>query len=133
MYAREFLTESTSTSREHFNDIADDFIAFAMKELELETLPNIEFRYEPLEGTFGHYNPEDQSIVLVAVGRHPVDIFRTLAHEMVHYKQDMDNKLHPESGETGSDEENEANALAGVVMRNFSREYPDYIKTLRPL
>ena len=40
-------------------------------------------------------------------------------------KQDLQDVLGPESGATGSKEENEANATAGVVMRNYSEQNPE--------
>jgi hypothetical protein len=75
--------------------------------------------------TFGQYKPETKTIYLVAKGRHPKDVMRTLAHELVHYKQDQEDRLNAESGATGSNEENEANAMAGVVMRNYSEKNPE--------
>jgi hypothetical protein len=50
---------------------------------------------------------------------------RTLAHELVHYKQDIEDRLDDNSGATGSPEENEANAQAGVVMRDYSEQNPE--------
>jgi len=49
------------------------------------------------------------------------DILRTLAHELVHRKQEEDGRLTPTSGETGSPIEDEANAMAGVLLRNFGK------------
>jgi hypothetical protein len=49
------------------------------------------------------------------------DILRTLAHELVHRKQDEDGRLDITSGETGSEIENEANAQAGILLRNFGK------------
>ena len=37
-------------------------------------------------------------------------------------------KLNNNSGETGSDEENEANSLAGVIMREYGRNNPKIYK-----
>ena len=53
------------------------------------------------------------------------DILRTLAHELVHYKQDIQNRLTPESGKTGHAHENEANAAAAIMMRNFAQMRPE--------
>jgi Zn-dependent peptidase ImmA (M78 family) len=49
------------------------------------------------------------------------DILRTLAHELVHRKQHEDGRINYESGETGSEIENEANAQAGILLRNFGK------------
>jgi Zn-dependent peptidase ImmA (M78 family) len=59
------------------------------------------------------------------MNRHPNDILRTIAHELVHYKQDTEHRLEPDSGTTGSPEENQANAVAGIVMRHFNKQYPE--------
>jgi hypothetical protein len=79
--------------------------------------------------TFGMY-VEGENVLYVALSnRHPIDILRTIAHELTHYKQDTDHKLNDESGFTGSPEENEANSMAGIVMRHFNKQYPEYLST----
>ena len=111
------------------HSLLPNFIKFACEELGLEEYPTIDVVNEvPGDAglTFGAYHPQSNTIYLVAKGRHPKDVFRTLAHELVHYKQRQENRITPESGETGSDEENEANAQAGVVMRNYSQANPTF-------
>lgn len=72
--------------------------------------------------SFGVFDGE--SIKVVAMNRHPMDVMRTLAHEIVHWKQkESGAEL---DGSDGSDAENEANAMAGVIMRRFGERYPDY-------
>ena len=51
-----------------------------------------------------------------------MDIFRTVAHELVHHSQNENSKLPPDAGTTGSDYENQANAMAGVLMRNYAQD-----------
>jgi len=61
--------------------------------------------------------------------RHPLDIFRSVAPELVHHKQNEDGRLGKDiakEGATGSDIENEANSEAGKVMRYFGKENPFY-------
>ena len=41
----------------------------------------------------GHYDYEDKKIVLMVNGRHPKDVLRTFAHEMIHHKQNLDGRL----------------------------------------
>ena len=50
------------------------------------------------------------------------DILRTLAHELVHRKQDEDERIDYNSGDTGSEIENEANAKAGILLRKFGKQ-----------
>lgn len=106
--------------------LAKDFIKFLVKELDLKSLPaSIKFAdgdYAAQHLTFGTYNPKTDEIVIVKANRHPVDVLRTLAHELVHHKQrEAGEEL---NGEDGSNTENEANALAGKFMREY--------RTLRP-
>jgi Zn-dependent peptidase ImmA (M78 family) len=81
--------------------------------------------------TFGLYQNKSNRLEVVKKNRHPVDILRTLAHELVHYKQDIEDRLGPHSGKTGSDIENQAHAVAGVIMRHINKKYPHYLKLKR--
>jgi len=105
-----------------------DFVDFASGELQLKDTPKIHVINSP-EFTqkwksFGGYQPMHNKIAIVIKGRGLADILRTLAHEMVHAQQMQLNKLDVSSGETGSPVENEANALAGVLMRNYGQKNP---------
>ena len=118
------LFESKSKS-----SVLGDFLKFAVKQLKLTQLPKIKFQKKHSASnptTFGYFDPETDHIVIVLDGRHPMDIMRTLAHELVHYKQRLKNKLHNDSGETGSEHENEANAAAGILMRDFGKQHAEY-------
>jgi Zn-dependent peptidase ImmA (M78 family) len=112
----------------HENDFIKSFLPFVQKQLDIEHLPTIRVvdRVPGADGmTFGCFKPEENTIYLVTKGRHPKDAMRTLAHELVHYKQDIEDRLDDNSGATGSPEENEANAQAGVVMRDYSEQNPE--------
>jgi len=107
-----------------------DFLPLAMKELDLSQLPPI--KLEPKieqknQPTFGRFQEKAQVIYLGIKNRHPIDILRTLAHELVHYKQLLDGKLGSKhSGDTGSPTENEAHVRAGIIMRHFGKQFPHY-------
>jgi hypothetical protein len=107
--------------------IAKEFIKFAVQELGIQQLPtDIKFvgnEYAVKHMTFGTYNPDQNVIVIVKANRHPVDVLRTLAHELVHHKQREDGQ-HLD-GSDGSDTENEANARAGELMRKFRQTIPE--------
>lgn len=45
-------------------------------------------------GVTGYYNPTQMSITLFTTGRHPKDVLRSFAHEMIHYCQDCEDRLH---------------------------------------
>lgn len=67
--------------------------------------------------SFGSYDPVNDQIVISYGGRHITDVLRTLSHELVHLAQAQISPLTGSDGATGSDVENEANALAGILMR----------------
>jgi hypothetical protein len=109
--------------------IMGDFLPVAMKELKLKVLPDFKLVLRVPENeqpTFGKFVPDENKIYLAIDQRHPLDILRTLAHELVHFKQGIEHKLNPNSGKTGSPEENEAHEFAGIIMRNFNKTHPQY-------
>ncbi len=128
MKVTELLRESVG-GKVDLLDALEKFLPFIKSELDLPSLPKISLVDkvpEDNQPTFGRYSTEDSSIVLAVLNRHPIDILRTFAHELVHYKQDIENRLDPHSGETGSNEENEANGQAGIIMRNFAKDHPQF-------
>jgi len=108
-------------------NITDEFVKFVAKELQLQSLPaSIKFvgsDYSKEHLTFGTYRPDTNEIVIVKGNRHIADVLRTLAHEMVHHKQREEGK--PADGRDGSPVENEANAVAGELMRKFRYVRPE--------
>ncbi len=101
------------------------FIEYCKSELSIQTLPDIkliadknfvsEFR------SFGEYNPNENSIKVFYKGRNLADVCRSLAHELVHHRQNELDMIYNTAGETGSEVENEANALAGILMRDYGK------------
>jgi hypothetical protein len=106
-----------------------EFVGYCREYLKLKSLPPLKMSYDPTTAesrrSFGGYDPNNKSVELSVANRHQADVFRTLAHELVHYKQDIQNRLTPESGKTGHPHENEANAAAAIMMRNFAQMRPE--------
>lgn len=128
MRAKEFLSESQH--RDLFIEMFKKFLPLAMHYLQLERLPKMVFLKnvgDADQPTFGKYVNEEKTLFIALSNRHPNDILRTIAHELQHYSQDIKNQLNPKSGTTGSPEENEANAMAGIVLRHFNKKYPEYL------
>lgn len=109
------------------DSLFDDFISYACHELQIETPPTLEIKQMVGEEqpSFGAYVPNDHHIFINPTGRNMVDILRTLAHELVHAKQNELGILRADSGETGSDHENDANAIAGILMRDYGKQHPE--------
>ena len=111
-------------------DALRDFFPIAIKHLKLDHIPKIELVKSIPDAnvpTFGRFVNETKVISLVIANRQPVDILRTLAHEMVHYSQGQEHQLNKDSWHTGSPIENQAHEVAGVIMRDFDKAYTEYL------
>jgi len=122
---KKFLNEVYDDSKakiiDRFMDYATDYLSIDRPKIKLINQDG----YTQQHRSFGGYSPSDKKVMVVVYNRNMADILRTLAHELVHHMQNLDNRLNPKSGEDGSPEENEANSLAAVMMRKFGRENPD--------
>jgi hypothetical protein len=100
--------------------------------LNIEPLPTMEFidgDTENAENFFGktaYYDPNKQHIVLYTEGRHPKDILRSYAHEMIHHIQYLEDRLHNiTTTNTNEDEdldaiEKEAYVRGNMTFRNWT-------------
>lgn len=116
------LTESQTST-------IGEFIKYSIQNLGIKNPPaGLTLSYNNEEAkqrcSFGTFNPNNNKIWLYVANRNMADILRTLGHELVHRKQDEDGRINMSSGNTGSDIENEANAMAGVLLRNFGKQNP---------
>ena len=127
----EIITINENLTHKHFGPMLDAFIDFASEKLGIKSGPNIKYKDEEQgdQPSFGGYNPTTNDLMIYTKNRHPMDIFRTVAHELCHHKQNHDGKLGKDieqEGSTGSDIENEANSEAGKIMRWFAKANPSY-------
>jgi hypothetical protein len=103
----------------------EDFVEFAVRRLDIDKAPELKFvkdrDWAVERHSFGQYNPNDNTLTVYINNRNMADVLRTLGHELVHHRQNELGKIQNDSGKTGSDIENEANALAGVLMRDYGR------------
>lgn len=115
-----------SISFDQSKKIISKFLKFAQDQLDLDKLPKIHLltdsEHSVEQSSFGGYS--NGHVYLTIKNRHINDCLRSLAHELVHYKQDLAGELHPGSGQDGSPEENEANAQAAVVLRKWGKLHP---------
>ena len=117
------LSIQEEANKKHVEENIRDFIDFCIRWLNLDNTPKIDTvhdaKWSADKGTFGQFNSRDGQITVSIGGRHPVDAMRTIAHELVHYAQNEQQSLPPGAGETGSRWENDANATAGQIMRDY--------------
>jgi len=80
------------------DSLFEKFMAYACNELQIQNPPTFEVRYEYGEDqpSFGAYVPSKHHISVNPSNRNIVDVLRTLAHELVHAKQNEMGILQPE-------------------------------------
>ena len=118
------LKEKTSNSKQ---TSINDFVEFASKRLNLKETPKVnlvsgnEFKNEL--AALGGYDPSSKEIFVATDKRLTADILRTIAHEMVHRKQEEKGFLKniDKDGAAGSKIENQANSIAGILMREYGK------------
>jgi len=119
-------------SNNEIREIVTPFLKFVHEYLKLEKLPHVKLvrSLESTSGqpTFATFSPSKEYIEVAYGNRHIADILRSLAHELVHSRQNQAGELHDQSGETGSDHENEANAEAGAILRLYSKKHPELLQ-----
>jgi len=80
--------------------LIQQFMPFAKEKMGFSRPPRLFLRQDPQNaanplGKTGFYDPQAESITLYTTGRHPKDIMRSLAHELMHHTQkcngDFDN------------------------------------------
>ena len=131
---QEVLTENASYSQhiDVMEKIAQLTNHMIDKGMNIEPLPTMEFidgdseNAKDFFGKTAYYDPNRQHIVLYTEGRHPKDIVRSYAHEMIHHIQHLEDRLGDVSGtDTTSDEhltklEKEANLRGTMTFRNWT-------------
>ena len=123
------LEETLTEPQDKTDNIIADFIDFVSQALDLQQVPKITFSDDEQLAkkmhALGAYQPKTDELLVVKGSRLTADILRTLAHELVHRKQAEIGPLSAEDGKTGSEAENEANAAAGVLLRQFGQYRPE--------
>jgi hypothetical protein len=102
------------------------------KGMNIEPLPNVEFvdgdkaNAREFLGKTAYYDPNSATIVLYTEGRHPKDIVRSFAHEMIHHIQNLEGRLgnitttNTQEDDALNDIEAEANLKGTMTFRNWT-------------
>lgn len=129
MRAEDFLKESTYT--EHEEQIRD-FIEWCVKKLKIkEKLPTIKFQDEKEsedQHRTGYYSDDDDIMWIYTGKRNLIDILRTVAHELTHRKQHEGGRTYPGQSYPGSKIEQQADIMAGILMKLYGKEHPEIIE-----
>jgi Fe-Mn family superoxide dismutase len=107
------------------SDFVNKFVKLLQREFPLKTDLKIYFLNQK-KGEMSTGSRRGDNVIKVLVGdRMNRDIMRTLAHEWVHeYQMDVLKREHGPN--IGGQNEDEANAFAGRIVKIFEKENPDY-------
>jgi hypothetical protein len=112
-------------------DVLDvsDFVNFTKDFLGIDDNVKVELAFEktPDLRTTAYYNNDDRRVKVYVKDRAKIDVMRSIAHELVHHKQNIDGRFDnaEDPGADGSEFENEANAIAGLIIRKWGRIHPE--------
>lgn len=114
------------------NDVVKEFVKFIRKELPLKkdtTVTFLEKRDQSM--TTGVRRPNSEIFVLTSK-RLLIDVLRTLAHEWVHEYQHQRMGLKDDQPvqDIGGKVENMANALGGIMVKKFEKQFPKHENAL---
>ena len=114
-------------------EMIQDFYPFAKEQMGFNKPVRVFLRsdhansVDPL-GKTAFYDPEQSQITLYYLNRHPKDVLRSFAHELMHHKQNCEGRLDTSVGEGPVDEneeltklEEEAN-MAGFFVRRWEEK-----------
>ena len=99
--------------------------------LNLKPYPKVKFIDNDVEnsqnifGRTAYYDPNQHIVALYTMGRHPKDILRSYAHELIHHHQNLNNTLdHSQTTNTNGDNalekiEREAYENGNILFRNW--------------
>jgi hypothetical protein len=129
--ARQFLKEAlieTWNPEESFVSLSRYMIDNGMN---IKPLPKIKVIKDDkqnasnLLGKTAYYNPVEKSITLYTMDRHPKDVLRSFAHEMIHHEQNLEGRLNnintTNTNEDGNlpEIEKEAYEKGNMMLRNW--------------
>ncbi len=109
----------------------------AVKKFNIRTTPKLILKKDEENGakTLGrtaHYDPNNLTVTLYISGRHPKDILRSFAHELIHHVQnergdlnmgDATNPQYAQQDDHLRDMEKEAYLEGNLLMRDFEDNF----------
>jgi len=120
-----------------FSQAAAGIYRDAVKKFGIQNTPKLVLRKDEENGakTLGrtaYYDPENLTIVLYISGRHPKDILRSFAHELIHHVQnergdlqmgDASNPQYAQQDDHLRNMEKEAYLKGNLLMRDFEDNF----------
>lgn len=131
-----YKIKSYSNNYETYEDVISDFMDYATEELGFDKEVYINFvsnlrNSENLLGYTAHYNPGTYTVDVYTDKRHPKDVLRSLAHELIHHDQNckgwLDNAVTEEGYAQTNDHmremEKDAYLRGNLLIRDWEDGY----------
>jgi len=130
------INEGKTTFPYEDKKVLDNFISFVKNELNIKNEVDIEFRDDKGENQeikttavyrYSDKDPESDiaDIKVHAGDRYLIDIMRSVAHELVHHQQNERGELEGKISNVGGPIEDEANAVAGELLKKYGIQHPE--------
>ena len=120
-----------------FNQALGGIYRDAVKKFNIRTTPKLVLKKDEENasktlGRTAYYDPNNLIVTLYTTGRHPKDILRSFAHELIHHVQnergdlhlgDSSNPQYAQQDEHLRDMEKEAYLEGNLLMRDFEDNF----------
>jgi len=120
-----------------FNKALGGIYKDAVKKFNIRTTPKLTLKQDEENasktlGRTAYYDPENLTIALYISGRHPKDILRSFAHELIHHVQnergdlhmgDVSNPQYAQQDDHLRNMEKEAYLEGNLLMRDFEDNF----------
>jgi hypothetical protein len=120
-----------------FNQALGGIYRDAVKKFNIRTTPKLVLKKDEENasktlGRTAYYDPNNLTVTLYTTGRHPKDILRSFAHELIHHVQnergdlhlgDSSNPQYAQQDEHLRDMEKEAYLEGNLLMRDFEDNF----------
>ena len=133
------LVNNAGVDTEKYQQVFDEFFPYAKEKLGFDTDFTVTFVSDPenakkfFAGT-AHYSPDNNTISIYVDQRHPKDVLRSVAHELVHHSQncrgEFDGGIKTSEGYAQNDPHlSKMEDEAYLVGNRLVRDYEDGKKT----
>tara|TARA_R100000030_G_scaffold46583_1_gene35196 strand:- start:1086 stop:1475 length:390 start_codon:yes stop_codon:yes gene_type:complete len=120
-----------------FNQALGGIYRDAVKKFNIRTTPKLTLKQDKENasktlGRTAYYDPENLTIALYITGRHPKDVLRSFAHELIHHVQnergdlhigDASNPQYAQQDDHLRNMEKEAYLEGNLLMRDFEDNF----------
>ena len=127
---------ATYSSKINYKQQIKDLTTYMLnKGMNIQPLPKVIFKNGDREnagdffGKTAYYQPDTMEIVLYTEGRHPKDIVRSFAHEMIHHIQNLEGRLEG-IATTNTQEDDHLTSIEAEVYQDGNLAFRGYTDTV---